>query len=312
MSRFTSEVPGYDPALELSMRTDDEGGDVRSPCAPTWQNGQPLSQPDLVVLVHGYNNHRGEAEDAYLAFRERQHGLLGEWAGRLDPLLGDAFWPGDAKWPGPLDAVDFLFYPATIGRARQTADVLSDYLLGRRDVLNLYFVGHSMGCRVVLETIAALLAKQPDAQLRPPIRKVCLMAAAVPTTHVLPGGDLAAALQAAEHVQVLFSPDDLVLHYAFPIGQTAAGDGFFPTAVGRYGDVPLSPAHVERSWVPGADHGDYWGRRTNDASAESARCVHEFLGIGPQVQSLRAAPSPPRRPDAPQRPAPPARPLGHP
>jgi len=309
VSRFEGDNPQYAATLVLSMRTQPEGGSVRAPCQPTWAHQHAESQTDLIVLVHGFNNNEGQAQDAYVGFRQRQKAMLGELGDRLEAMLGDAFWPGDADWPGPLDTVDFLVYPATISRAVDTAAALSDYLLTRQDVLNLYFIGHSMGCRVVLETIRLLRA---NASFTTPIRKVCLMAAAVPTGKVFPGGELEDAFLAPEHVRVLYSPDDPVLHFAFPIGQTAGGDGFFPTAIGRCGDVPLSPGHVDRSLVSGAGHSDYWGWKDDAPSALSAEMLHEFLGIGAQVQMVRESPPPPERAEPPVRPKPRSRAVGHP
>ncbi|WP_157275341.1 alpha/beta hydrolase [Pelomonas sp. Root1444] len=262
----------------LDMRQQPEGGDVRRPCGVVWSNGIGQTQRDLLVLVHGFNNNRFEAQQAYAGFRSRQKGLLDPGAGeRLESVLGDAFWPGDASFAGPLDIVDFLIYPATIETAQQAAAVLSAYILGLRDVLNLSFIGHSMGCRVILETIRLLV---DTADFKTPIRKVSLLAAAVPTFAVLPGGRLAAAFQAPAQVQVLHSKADLVLAGAFPIGQTVAGDGFLPSAIGRHGDVPASPGRVEVRPVDGAGHSDYWGWRDNRPSAAAAGLIHDFMSFG--------------------------------
>jgi pimeloyl-ACP methyl ester carboxylesterase len=237
-----------------------------------------------VVLIHGFNNNRYEAQQAYSAFRELQKALLDQGSGaRFEEMLGDAFWPGDANYAGPLDLVDFLVYPATVAAAKLTADKLSAYLLSRKDVLNLYFVGHSMGCRVVLETIVRL---QANPRFQIPIRKVCLLAAAVPTFAVCPGGDLERAFMAADQIEVLHSKDDVVLSYAFPAGQTLAGDGFFPKAVGLHGDVPRSPGRVMIQSVDGAGHSDYWGWKNSVASATAASYISEFLGVGAMSRTL--------------------------
>jgi pimeloyl-ACP methyl ester carboxylesterase len=276
MARYEGDFKGYAPALELDMRRDPEGGPV-VPCKARWRGAQPRSQKDLIVLVHGFNNNRHQAQEAYSGFRELQKGLLDPASGaRFEDMLGDAFWPGDANYAGPLDLVDFLVYPATIDRAKRTAVVLSEHLRQRLDVLNLYFVGHSMGCRVVLETIARLRA---DPTFQIPIRKVCLLAAAVPTFAVFPGGSLERAFVAADQVQVLHSKDDIVLSGAFPTGQTLAGDGFFPTAIGRHGEVPCSPGRVTVQSVEGAGHSDYWGWTSSMPSAKAAGFIGRFLGV---------------------------------
>lgn len=288
MSRYVKDHPGYRAGLELDMRQHPEGGQVQAPCQSNWAHRQPRRQTDLIVLVHGFNNNRCEAQEAYVGFRGRQRGLLARQDGqRLEDMLGDAFWPGDADFAGPLDMVDFLVYPATIQTARETAAVLRDYLLTRNDVLNLHLVGHSMGCRVILETIRLLLEADPGIQAR--LRKVCLMAAAVPTLAAFPGGALEAAFRAADQVLVLHSSADTVLHFAFPPGQTLAGDGFFPTAIGRHGDVPAHPGHVDVKPVEGAKHSDYWGWTATNPSGFAARFVAEFLGIAGMPRELPAS-----------------------
>jgi hypothetical protein len=303
MSRFERSLqpPEYAPVLTLSTRLENEGGGVRDTCAIKWAFPPSISQPELIVLIHGYNNHLQEAQEAYAAFRRGQEERLdvGD-KGRLEAMLGDCFWPGDAKWPGPLDWVDFLVYPAAIQKGVDSAEVLGDYLLSRTDVLMLHFVGHSLGCRVVLETIKYMQAKVARHKT---IGKVCLMAAAVPTFKVCPGGELYEALQAAQYLRVLYSPDDKVLSMAFPVGQSIApGDeGFFPTAVGRYGDVPLSPGRITRDHVVGASHGDYWGVEQDAATEVAKEAIAEFLGIGPRFQTIAEQPLPAERPDVTRR-----------
>lgn len=284
MARYEKDFPLYSAELQLNLRQHPEGGDVQAPCRVDWVNQQARTQRDLMVLVHGFNNHRAEAQEAYFGFRRRQKNLIEPQHGStLEAMLGDAFWPGDANFAGPLDMVDFAVYPATIEKAGKTAGALSAYILGRSDVFNLYFVGHSMGCRVILETIALLKA---DQRFHARIRKVSLLAAAVQTAAVLPDGALAGAFLAAEQVQVLHSTADMVLALAFPAGETLAGDGFFPSAIGRHGDVPRNPGQVEVKSVDGAGHGDYWGWRPTAESGVSGRLISEFLRIGTISQEL--------------------------
>lgn len=301
MARYERDHPGYRAGLQLNLRERPEGGAVRSPCEPRWTPAQARPQPELLVLVHGFNNHRAEAQEAYAAFRMRQRPPEAAAAGRFEALLADVFWPGDADYAGASDLLDFLVYPATIPTARQVAVELCNYLRSRTDVLQLSFVGHSMGCRVVLETIRLLRA----AGHAVPIRRLCLMAAAVRTTAVLPGGELEPALRAADQVLVLHSAADLVLSVAFPLGQTLAGDGFMPEAVGLHGAVARTPGRVDARPVEGAAHGDYWGRTPTAASAQAAAALQGFLGIGEAGREL------PTRALA-QRPAPPARPTAAP
>ena len=254
------------------------------------------------------NNNRHETEEEYLAFRTRQEATLDpDDMTRLEGLLGDAFWPGDADWPGPVDKVDFLVYPVAIKKSIDSAAVLGDYLLKRTDVRNLFFVGHSMGCRVILEAIKYMSGKPGEKK----VVKVCLMAAAVPTYMVCKGGELYDALLKPDHVRILYSPDDPVLAVAFPLGETLGGDKVLPSAIGRYGDVPMTAGKIDRELVVGAGHSDYWGVKNDDASAMSADRLSKFLGIGPSFRTIELVPPPPERPDPPARRVP-ARRIGHP
>src|SRR5262249_44274015 len=70
---------------------------------------------------------------------------------------------------------------------------------------------------------------------------------------------------------VLYSRSDLVLHWAFPLGETLAGEGFFPSAVGRRGDP--SSRWTDEEELLGDDHGDYWG------DPRTAVRVARFLGV---------------------------------
>jgi len=281
MSRDKGDRPaGYAPRLRLSLREQSEGGPLGATVKAEWLDQNPIRQNEVLVLVHGFNNHQGEAEFAYQAFRDRQEPELEQSRrGAFEDGLGDFFWPGDAKGRGPIDWFDALVYPSAVGTAKVAGPRLRDYLLSRTgDVLVVHFIAHSLGCRLTLETIAALQAAGA-----PKVGKVCLMAAAVPTFKVCPGGPLFAALNAPEFLRVLFSPADTVLHWTFPPGQTLAqtlygGDeGFFPTAVGRHGDIPLHPGVVDRQEVPGAHHSDYWGKEQNVPTALAAKALAEFF-----------------------------------
>lgn len=280
MARFRGFVDGYDPQLRLQLRALPEGGSLLNQVYEIWRAGiVPIRQNELLVLVHGFNNHEGEAEEAYKAQRSRQVARLDKSVSTqaLDDLLGDLFWPGDAAWPGPVDWFDFLIYSHAVGVAKDAAIKLVEYIRTKPGLLVVHFLGHSLGCRLVLETIKQLL----DAS-GPQIGQVCLMAAAVPTFKTCPGGDLYDALGATKSLLVLFSPGDWVLRGAFPPGQTiASGDeGFFPAAVGLNGDVPLHPGLIARQEIVGARHGDYWGTGAGAPSDASADAVAGFFSFG--------------------------------
>lgn len=271
------------PTARLSFRERPAGGDVRT--EPSDAEYRELTvRRRLVLLIHGYNNDLQDSEDAYRGFEALQRVLAG-----LDddtPVAGgrlvQVYWPGDADW-GKVSA---LFYPWSIKRAQQTAAALADTLAraaresGHKQ---LDIVAHSMGCRLTLE-----LLKQLRAQGDITVGRVVLMAGAVPTFLLDPRRDrqkLRAAFDAvlSDAGLSLYSPDDKVLAYAFPLGQTVApGEGFFPTALGHalWADA-ASPVNLAQSENPGAGHSDYWGWDQNPKPFACARVantrVKDFL-----------------------------------
>lgn len=294
MSRFEQLPKGYDPWLVLSVREQEEGGDLAAEvrCDPPLPSS---AARHLVVLVHGFNNHLQEAAEAYQGFRARQYPLAGLTPPALEAAFGDFFWPGDADWAWLLDKADFLIYPAAVRKAPGAGARLAHCLSAMPNLVTVDFVGHSLGCRVVLECIAAMLGTP-----HPVIRRVVLMAAAVPDFMLVPPNPLAAAAAVAESVTVLHSTSDTVLHFAFPPGQTAAGpgEGLLPTALGRFGPPAGMAGRVEGHRVIDAGHGDYWGKSPAAAARESARAaaarhIADALHLGQVARTVAAVHRPP-------------------
>lgn len=250
-------------ARALSVRAAAAGGPVAPEVQP--RDFVPL-RSRLTLLVHGYNNTQGAADQAYGAFLQ----LSG-----LESLPGAGqvcrfFWPGDARL-GPLS---FLSYPTELAPALESGARLHDFLQ-RLPVpggwpLEVVLVCHSLGNRVGLEILRACLEAGNPGGLRFPL--ACFMAAAVPVFRLEPGGSLERPARLASPSLVLCSRSDLVLTWAFPLGQTAAGDGFFPRAMGRGGEP--GAALWGQAPVPmlGFGHSDYWTR------LESAQQVVAHLG----------------------------------
>ena len=258
-------------ALVISARVKSPGGPVADRVSTP---GGTFPHPTrITVLVHGYNNPQNEALASYEAFLEHS-GLDGTLAaGQVCEFV----WPGDKGW----GMVSPMAYPLEIGPARDSAARLYEFLKGVQPAggwpLEVRLVCHSLGNRVLLELIECWLDDGSPASLR--FTACCLMAAAVPVPMVEYGGRLGAAAAAPGRTLVLHSTSDSVLRWAFPMGETAAGEGFFPAAVGRKGD----PAGLwtERTPMSGYGHSDYW------PGAESAAAVTAFLGGAPE----RALPS---------------------
>jgi pimeloyl-ACP methyl ester carboxylesterase len=289
MGKLKDRPKWYAPLLEFIFRQRREGGGVLSP-GTFGPRGNGQSRTSCLVLVHGFNNNDGEAAIAYDGFRER---LLEEnpamSVSDLNRRFGDTFWPGDADW-GFFDFVDFGVYSNAVGHARRTAAGLRLELLSMPSLLEADFIGHSLGCRLILETLE--LFRQNDDG--PRIRRVCLMAAAVPMEMLEPGGryhTLLAKLTAdGTRVLILHSRQDVVLHFAFGLGQAMAGpDERSSRPLGRDGPNPLMPgyrANIDEMEMAGAAHGDYWGHSGKDIARESARQAGRFLGIAPARREI--------------------------
>jgi hypothetical protein len=284
VGRYFPPPAEYHPGLVLYGRERVEGGGVPAAVVqrPPWDQ---FGVREAVVLVHGYNNHYGEAATAYFGFRRRQYDADTQiQAGSLERMLVDMFWPGDGDW-GIADPGDFLIYPFAVGRARDISVLLARAFQAMPQLLRLDFLGHSLGCRVVLETIRELMGLGAQR-----VGRVCLMAAAVPVFKVESGGDLADAIAGAQRVLVLYSEKDAVLRWAFRAGQTVASgrEGFMPVALGAKGPPRTMPGIVSSLEITGAGHSDYWGHKQGGASGGATQPVKDFFQFGERVRTISA------------------------
>ena len=258
---------------ELSVRSDDSGGDVLLQVAGSL--GPYGSQ--IVFLFHGYNDSFTVARVAYTSFLNNFPGAGNPLHDKWQPAIHPCYWPGDKAW-GP---VSFASYALELGPAKNTAKVFADFIASLpipAGVLDVYFIAHSLGNRVVLELLSILQQMKAAGRLSSQIqfKGFCTMAAAVPVSMAEPNGKLFQAATLSATRRTLFSEADTVLHFAFPIGETAAFEGFFPTAIGRYGqpqsawtaeaEMFISPGH-------GYNHGDYWSQPNTIPQ------ISAFLGI---------------------------------
>ncbi|HEX6627744.1 MAG TPA: alpha/beta hydrolase [Gemmatimonadaceae bacterium] len=282
---------GYSPALEFYLRRDREGGKLLDP-GVFRGDLDALARRTCLVLVHGFNNSDSGAADAYFAFRKRERVLFAAVdPAAFDALFGDTFWPGDAQW-GFFDKLDFLIYPTAVHTAIDAAKELDAMLAKLPNLERVDFIAHSLGCRVVLETIL-LLRKRT----LPKIGRVVLMAAAIPSEMLEPGGRFFNLLMEiwAEgiEVRVLHSLDDKVLHWAFPPGQSLAGRSeASQRALGRYGPSVMMPGWnrtLRGVTVRGADHSDYWGDGAAGPSGQSTSEAGNFLRLGDLRRAVSSA-----------------------
>lgn len=278
---------------ELSVRSDATGGDVLSQVSGSL--GAYGSQ--IVFLFHGYNDSFAVASQSYASFFQNFPAAGNPLRDKWQPAIHPCFWPGDKSW-GP---VSFASYALEMGPAKQSAAAFADFVSTLHapagGTLDLCFVAHSLGNRVVLELLFALEAMKAAGRLSSQIqfKGFCMMAAAVPVSMVESNASLYAAATLSAARRTLYSEADTVLHFAFPIGETAAFEGFFPTAVGRYGQPQsdwTGEAEMFLSAGHGYNHGDYWSQPNTIPQ------ISAFLGI-PTSAPLGSASIPRNAPPAP-------------
>lgn len=260
------------PINELSVREPglDSGGavvDVQGASGSDSLEGKGTA----LLFVHGYNNSRAAARksfDGFLAGLENSTGR-----GPLPWAVFGVQWPGDE----PNGAISAMSYPFKIKVAQRAADRIFAHLTtqfgpGGAPIV-LHIVAHSLGCRLTLELLEKLARGTPGANVI--VGSVTLMAAAVPVGKVERDGRLRRGVESADRICVLHSTGDGVLHWAFPMGQTAGGDGFFPTAVGRFG----GPAGVWARAAGMSAEGKLYGHSSYWEGAASAAVAAAVMGV---------------------------------
>jgi pimeloyl-ACP methyl ester carboxylesterase len=250
---------------ELSVRLEPAGGAVADHVQVLGPL-RPEGRRNLVLLVHGYANPQPTASSSFDHCIANLEAAASQSNSNLLSPIFKFYWPGDTKLP----VISQLSYPWEIGPAKDSAQRLSAFLQGLAGPggtpVEIHFVSHSLGGRVVLETLKHFLA----AAMNSPVvfRSMSLMAGAVPVRMAGNRKQLQQAALIPSRRQVLFSSSDLVLMIAFRLGETVAGEGFFPEAIGTYG-------HPNGMWqqqnLKGYEHWDYW------PSLLAARYLGNFL-----------------------------------
>lgn len=288
MARFKRRPEDYNPSLELNVRKSREGGGVRDPGKVLPQFGPSPSRREILVMVHGFNNHEQEAAEAYIGFRVGQYSSGTVRPGSLDRILADCFWPGDADW-GWFDFAQPLVYGKAVYKAKDSAKALAKLLVDLPNLETVSFIGHSLGCRVVLETVEILLNGG-----HPAIGRICLMAPAVPVEMVQAGGRFDGVLRKLQglrvKIRILHSTDDGVLGGAFVPGQASAGPKEASVrALGRKGPPQSMPGfgyNVSHQQIYGAGHSNYWGHELNEAALHSLKDTQGFFEFAGPTRTI--------------------------
>lgn len=190
---------------------------------------------DVFFIVHGFNVNQKDG---------LKH--LGYWLDKVD--VGNAVKIG-VLWPGDCFIPIFVDYVVEGHEAIKSGDLLSAFLNANfTGAVNLSFVSHSLGARVVLQTIRGLNLH---------VRRVLLMAGAIDDNCLT--SEYADAAKKIDQISLLTSKRDFVLAAAYPLGNPLQGiidrgHPYYHAALGREG--PAQPAQLaprlQSGWeIPG-------------------------------------------------------------
>jgi hypothetical protein len=187
---------------------------------------------EILIATHGFNVDRASGRRC-LSCWER-------WLS-LSPrtVYVAVLWPGDSAW---IPAVD---YPIEGNEAISAGKLLASFIVTNLlDASTFCFASHSLGARVVLQTIRGL-------GKRTRVRCLMLMAGAIDDTCL--NDEYADAAQAVDKISILASSHDEVLALAFPAGNLFAGivtrgSPYWHAALGREGPQSTLGGKVQPPW----------------------------------------------------------------
>ncbi|MGE5323045.1 MAG: alpha/beta hydrolase [Actinomycetota bacterium] len=189
--------------------------------------------PELVAAVRGQ-----EVFFAVHGFNVNQkHGIehLNFWLENVD--IGNAVKIG-VLWPGDCFIPIFVDYVVEGHEAIRSGQMLSEFLNKNfNSAAALSFASHSLGARVVLQTISGLN--------RSSVHRVLLMAGAIDNNCLT--NEYTNAANKVEQISLLASIRDAVLAAAFPLGNPIqgiidSGHPYYHAALGREG--PTKPDEI--------------------------------------------------------------------
>jgi hypothetical protein len=226
----------------------------------TWDETKAqLQNKHVCFLVHGFNVDRDGGYTGLGALAQEMTGD-GILPGLVAPgvaadlktagvdVIVPVLWSGD--WYLPIN------YPFLLPDIRATADHFADFIWSSAtQMAEVSFVTHSMGARVVMETVQRAVANAGSKTI-PAFDTALFTAGAIPDDCLdLP--DFAAAVGAFRQIGVVSSMSDTVLSGDFPSGNAVeqalwANDHGSDRALGRYGPAlkPGSPARAKTTWYP--------------------------------------------------------------
>lgn len=246
--------------------------------------GSPAGRRRLAILVHGFNNDEEQARKNYLVAKGRL--AVAGVAPHVFENMWELYWPGyveslmprlfrlagqERRVSDSSVALTAVSYARQVKTAKRMGRKLAEYLRAvaarTSSRMGVVFIGHSLGCRLILEAVKELNREGPSG--RPHVVAVMLMAAAVQvdmvhvptdeTSERLRDGRSRDLLRLPPKSYCLYSRDDRILQFLFPAGQAAArewrGPVRSPEAVGRFGRPDSRWAGREDTLL---GHGRYW------------------------------------------------------
>lgn len=170
---------------------------------------------------------------------------LGFWLDKLE--IGNAV-PIGILWPGDCVIPIFIDYVVEGQEAIASGDLLAAFLNDRfTAAASLSFASHSLGARVVLQTISGVASTFR-------IRRCILMAGAIDDNCLT--DEYQAAANRIEEISILASRSDAVLALAYPLGNPLQGiidrgHPYWHAALGREGpDEPnLMGPRLQLDWM---------------------------------------------------------------
>lgn len=224
------------------------------------------TSPELVILIHGFNVPQERAAESLEGFWRRLRSSLGSRGRKLPPAFA-FYWPGSHEnW-----ALSAATFTARIGVADDAGKLLGTLLTKLRPSQRVILIGHSLGCRVLLQALTHVADQKAACHTESAeVPVACLLAAAVPVGRCVDGERFSSAV-IKNNVEALHSRSDRVLQFFFAPGQHLF-ERDKAEAVGRNGGPP-------RRWGPrhdmGLGHGHYL---TSDRAAdEVARIIDPRL-----------------------------------
>jgi hypothetical protein len=224
----------------LDLRAQSVGGGVAQDVA-IYEDAAPRSAVNVqefvrnrtvILATHGFNVNRANGRNA-----------LSCWEALLSVPSTTAYlavlWPGDSAWVPAID------YPIEGNEAIAAGNLLAAFILKNLSTAgSLSFVSHSLGARVVLQTIRGI-----SKSLR--VDHLLLMAGAIDDTCLT--DEYSDAARAVTRISVLASFHDEVLALAFPAGNFLSGiftrgSPYWHAALGHGGPQTTADTTVQIGW----------------------------------------------------------------